>query len=213
MPPYAIQLLNDLHDHFPAILYNPERFQNVQDILFYIRQVANVNPYINARDAYRRYNSPIVLFPSGPYSSYGPYTSAGLAGVTGSAGPSGVTGSAGPSNSSIDSISSLINSVLNEMISANGSNVISVNASVAEDFLERVPIRPTQEQISTATTLHISDGSHEDICTICQDDIEINQLYRRITECGHYFHKSCIDTWFTSNTICPTCRYDIRGQI
>lgn len=201
MPPYAIQLLNDLHDHFPAILYNPERFQNIQDILLYIRQVANINPYTNARDAYRRYNSPIILFP---------YTSAGLAGVTGSTGSASVTGStgsAGPSNSSID-ISSLINSVISEMISVNGSN-----NSIVEDFLERVPIRPTQEQISSATTLHLSDGSHEDICTICQDDIEINQLYRRITECGHYFHKSCIDTWFTGNTLCPTCRYDIRGQM
>jgi len=212
MPPYAIQLLNDLHEHFPAILYNPERFQNVQDILFYIRQVANVNPYINARDAYRRYNSPIVLFPRGPYSGSGAYSGA-YSGVTGSTSSTSSSTSSTSSTSSIDSISSLINSVLNEMINANGSNVISVNASVAEDFLERVPIRPTQEQISTATTLHISDGSHEDICTICQDDIEINQLYRRITECGHYFHKSCIDTWFTSNTICPTCRYDIRGQM
>jgi hypothetical protein len=63
MPPYPIQLLNDLHEHFPDILYNPERFQNVQDLLLYIRQVASINPYMSGRNLYRTYTQqPTVSF-------------------------------------------------------------------------------------------------------------------------------------------------------
>jgi len=42
---YSIPFLNDLHNHFPEILYNPGRFQTVQDLITYIIQVANENPY------------------------------------------------------------------------------------------------------------------------------------------------------------------------
>lgn len=53
-PFYSIQLLNDLHNYFPELLYESERFQNVQDVLSYIRQVANQNPYTNGSNYYRR---------------------------------------------------------------------------------------------------------------------------------------------------------------
>jgi hypothetical protein len=49
---YHIPLLNDLHNCFPEILYNPQRFQTVQDLLQYIIQVANQNPYERGRDRY-----------------------------------------------------------------------------------------------------------------------------------------------------------------
>jgi hypothetical protein len=35
---YNIGLLDDLHNIFPAILYEPEHFQNVQSLLLYITQ-------------------------------------------------------------------------------------------------------------------------------------------------------------------------------
>ena len=41
------------------------------------------------------------------------------------------------------------------------------------------------------------------------DNIESNEV-RRIMHCRHYFHRTCIDTWFQTNVHCPTCRYDIR---
>ena len=49
---YHIPLLNDLHNCFPEILYNPQRFQTVQDLLHYIIQVANQNPYERGRERY-----------------------------------------------------------------------------------------------------------------------------------------------------------------
>ena len=51
---YHIPLLNDLHNWFPELLYNPLRFQSVQDILGYIIQIANENAYQNGQ---QRYNS------------------------------------------------------------------------------------------------------------------------------------------------------------
>lgn len=50
--PYTIQLLNDLHNHFPELLYNTQRFQSVNDVLQYIIYVANQSPYSNGRVMY-----------------------------------------------------------------------------------------------------------------------------------------------------------------
>jgi len=50
--PYHISLLNDLHQWFPDILYHPTRFHDVQDLLAYIRQVADVNPYTQGLQQY-----------------------------------------------------------------------------------------------------------------------------------------------------------------
>jgi len=36
---YGVQLLDDLHNYFPELLYNSGRFQNVQDVLQYITSV------------------------------------------------------------------------------------------------------------------------------------------------------------------------------
>lgn len=50
--PYPIPLLNDIHQWFPDILYNPTRFRDVQDLLAYVRQVADVNPYTQGLQQY-----------------------------------------------------------------------------------------------------------------------------------------------------------------
>ena len=35
---YEVTLLDDLHNYFPAILYEPDRFRTVSELLTYIRQ-------------------------------------------------------------------------------------------------------------------------------------------------------------------------------
>jgi hypothetical protein len=52
MEPYPIPLLNDLHRWFPDLLYNPTRFHDIQDVLAYVRQVADVNPYTRGLQQY-----------------------------------------------------------------------------------------------------------------------------------------------------------------
>jgi len=62
--PYSISLLNDLHNHFPDLLYRPTRFRNVGDVLNYIIGVAQHNPYNDQRAEYER------LHPLGPSGTY-----------------------------------------------------------------------------------------------------------------------------------------------
>jgi hypothetical protein len=42
----------------------------------------------------------------------------------------------------------------------------------------------------------------QETCSICLDTID--NLF--VTNCGHYFHKHCIDRWLNTNDNCPLCR-------
>ena len=51
-------------------------------------------------------------------------------------------------------------------------------------------------------------------CPICFEDVEKNKAYR-ILECGHKFHKTCIDKWLYSSekNSCPMCRMELIPEI
>lgn len=78
-------------------------------------------------------------------------------------------------------------------------------ADLSGNFFDPVPIIPTRAQITAATETHI--GVTNTVCSICQDSVT---CATRIRHCGHCFHGSCIDQWFSMNPRCPVCRYDIR---
>jgi len=44
-------------------------------------------------------------------------------------------------------------------------------------------------------------------CSICLDDISSSKL--QTTQCGHYFHKDCIDNWRRMKNNCPNCRHNL----
>jgi hypothetical protein len=52
---YNVNLLDDLHNYFPAILYESDRFRTVQDLLFYIKENATqrFNLYEHGRRSYQ----------------------------------------------------------------------------------------------------------------------------------------------------------------
>ena len=50
MRPYSIGLLNDLHDHFPDLLYRNHRFTTVSSVLDYIITVARQDTFHRARE-------------------------------------------------------------------------------------------------------------------------------------------------------------------
>lgn len=75
----------------------------------------------------------------------------------------------------------------------------------------------TAQEIFDNTTLHIFnddlsdeiDETEDPKCSICQAEFNDGQRLRRIEECEHYFHKRCIDTWFTTHHSCPMCRTNV----
>ena len=40
-----------------------------------------------------------------------------------------------------------------------------------------------------------------------------NDICRKNIKCGHYFHQSCIDTWYANNNKCPICDQVITKNI
>jgi hypothetical protein len=90
-------------------------------------------------------------------------------------------------------------------------NDLSGNA-INANFNDNVIVRPTQEQIQSATQFisYNSDNVTQTRCPITLEDFEDGEMVRRIVHCGHTFCETAIQNWFHSNVRCPVCRYDIR---
>ncbi|KAG0496109.1 hypothetical protein HPP92_000800 [Vanilla planifolia] len=46
----------------------------------------------------------------------------------------------------------------------------------------------------------------ESECTVCLSAFEEGEEVRRLPQCGHSFHASCIDMWLQYRSSCPVCR-------
>ena len=78
------------------------------------------------------------------------------------------------------------------------------------------PITPTREQINNASILvryDFIENPSSEICSISLQEFNNNDVVRQILYCGHIFHENSLQEWFTRNTVCPLCRYDIRNYV
>lgn len=203
---YGIGLLDDLHNYFPAVLYDSGRFMTVQDLLRYIQLQTQqrFNLFTNATRNYL-----VAHPPPQPRRTYASVASAadlrpptrgrvppseGLVTETFEFSfPQGVTrAEAGQDREFLQALLGLM--------------------AIGQDRMEPVVVRPTDVQISNATSLRMArEGDEGSMCSICQDTVSEGQAVRTITHCSHWFHKDCVDTWFQTNVRCPVCRHDIRG--
>ena len=72
-----------------------------------------------------------------------------------------------------------------------------------------VPIVPTIQQVQDGSDIvELIDVPEEVLCAICQERGTVTPW--RFLYCEHYFHRACVDRWFTRNVNCPVCRADIR---
>ena len=225
--PYSIPLLNELHEHFPDLLYRPARFRNVGDLLQYVISVAQRNPHTIAQEAYDRTHPSV---PDGTNHS----VSGSIHGTIGISVPRPtaadlefnrmIYGTSDPYSeivveqpvvfpmrpnraASVRRTTDPIMSFIGDLLGGSASGL----SGGLQSFLDQpVIVRPTPEQIDSHTTLSRSYQQQDDNCAICQDPIEIGQMMRIIGHCTHRFHQECIDTWFESHVTCPTCRHDIR---
>jgi hypothetical protein len=73
------------------------------------------------------------------------------------------------------------------------------------NFLNPVTVAPSRAQITSSLQDYPNTTSN---CAICQDAISSGGC--RIRQCGHVYHRSCIENWFSMSVRCPVCRHDIR---
>jgi hypothetical protein len=220
--PYTIQLLNDLHNHFPEVLYNHNRFRSVGELLTYVNDIVRTTPqhqvyhyyhqqyhahyhpqYTHqiynelADDPMRYQRDPLLEEPR-----YVPRREAPVAPV------------AAPE------VAPIVEEPRNYIIHFRNiiplSNLISqfLQGEDMDQFLDldNVPVVPTEEHLRANTKVTQLEADHDDACAICQDPMKKEQEVRTLTHCQHMFHMDCIDIWFRQNIQCPCCRHDIREE-
>ena len=202
---YGVGLLDDIHNYFPALLYEPSTFSSVRDVLTYVQSQTR---------------SRFDLFSVGTSSYYGQDSLRPAAARGGLAGVGGAR-AATPAATLRSGLSTLYNYPIrvntyyddafanNTFLSALLRGIISESAAAP---MTPVIVRPSPEQIAARTTESTYDGNliEPPVCSICQDILQVQDTTRRINHCQHLFHKNCVDVWFQSNVRCPVCRHDIR---
>jgi hypothetical protein len=245
---YGVGLLDDLHNYFPAILYEPQSFHSVGTLLRYVQQQTRnrFDLFSLGQREYRSSHSPVPPPPPVPssVSSVRLQATSDLSGnpivansilpnpnqrVRLPVGTTNVHYTFNLSEEEEEEEEDMAPNVTAQLVAAllqlplrgrTGPDPIQqLVGRVAgmgggmDAFLQPVPVRPTQEQIDTNSTVGnlVSDTEHT--CAICQDVLTAEQEGRKLNACGHWFHRNCIDTWLEGNVHCPVCRHDIRESI
>ena len=217
---YNSPLLDEIHYHFPALIYEPELFGNTADVFAYIRYQmrqrydlfsANQRGYVRMGSlpwgaAAAAARPPSRFPPAGPVPQQRAtrqpppvdevHVTLDTFDMTGLLGGGGPIGRALGGTQNLDILTALI-------------NLTAGRAAPAAAAMDPVIVRPTAAQIHAGTSFEIVDAE-EDVCAICQDTMETGSQARTINACDHRFHVVCIDTWFQRNVRCPVCRHDVR---
>lgn len=215
---YNVVLLDDLHNYFPSLLYQPHQFTTVASVLNYVRvrtmerfNLFNVGEglFLNSLGAIPTNTVHQARAPEAPLDinieieEMGPGT--GLGSIGGLGGLGGM--------SAMESALLPLLRTLYQPTTGLGNQTtffrqpFGVNGQRFQD----VVVRPTQAQIDAGSTLRTLEADSADNCAICQDRMRAEEEIRHLTGCNHDFHRACIDNWYERSVLCPTCRHDIRG--
>ena len=224
---YDIQLLDDLHNYFPDILYAPQRFTSVVDLLAYIREQVRdrFDLFSSAQRDFNHRNMntihpstpPVVSTPHPPHTVRTPSPPPRVSYTT-TTPPVTIN----PTNRMPPRTVRTSHSLLTELLIPRSTGSVEIENTLfglitglgglhpnEQMLMEPVIVRPTEQQIQENTSIEILDTEDEQ-CAICQDAMNLGTEVRSIDACDHRFHTTCIDTWFTRNVHCPICRHDIR---
>jgi hypothetical protein len=211
---YNVGLLDDVHNYFPALLYEHGRFQNITHVFQYVRQQMNTrfNLYTyGAGLAQQTTQRPEVDIPTVILTPQMV--------PTGAPTPTRARTTA-PIVPQADDVFTNINAA-NLLLGLLGAGadltpparggVIRPGADIWTQFRQPVLVRPSAAVIASATErLSGNDLAAGTVCAICQDTIAGNAQARRLRACQHSYHVGCIDQWFERSVYCPTCRHDVR---
>jgi len=196
---YEVGLLDDLHNYFPGLLYDQERFRTVPDVLGYIRE--NTTRRFNLFDHGRRqYNfgrdvpqntfvpsAPAVNRWVPPVQTRAPHVDVEVADVD----------------------LSILFPLLRSLDRLSATNI---QRQPTATLFHDVIVHATQTLIDTTTVARTLVMDLENTCSICQDSMRQGEEVRSLNACHHEFHVECIDSWFLRRSVlCPVCRHDIRN--
>ena len=189
-------ILNEVHNTFPALIYESDTFETVNDVFSYIHNQIDYH--------YNTFNRNRRLYHNRLQRQSRRFNRGGRVNTTSYRTPVN-QGIPVRSQPNIFSSASLSPSDLTYLIS-----MFSIPATLPPNFNDAVPVVPSETQVANGSTTLTATNPVENGCSICQDDIGVGDELRRLSRCRHVFHKSCIDTWFAGNVHCPVCRFDIR---
>jgi hypothetical protein len=202
-----IQLLNDLHNYFPEILYGT-RFEN-DGLVRYIREVVSqrFNLFSSAQNTYSQNHQQVyrIATASAPINTM--YMDEQHISPTNIM--SGVLGGLREGINIPVNVNGFVN-LLQSMLDSSNVSPITEDENHNLTNLQPVNVRPTMNQIENASSI-VELTSSQSICAICQEHMLPNQTIRRLNQCRHLFHNSCIMTAFETSVRCPNCRHDIRN--
>lgn len=197
---YDSPLLDELHNYFPQILYAPERFRSMPDVLAYVQDQVRqrFDLFTRGRREFleRERQTRIISTP--------PLRPTGVSMLFESNRTIPVDNDLGVANEFLHAIN-----LMGGLFTTPRHPVQQTMGVPPPGFMDPVVVRPTAEQIESATAIEIID-SEEEMCPICQDQMAAGAEALSINACDHRFHSGCIRTWFTGNVVCPVCRHDIR---
>jgi len=215
--PYGNSIvLNEMHNLFPAFLYDSAQFRSVDDVFFYVENQMNdrFNIFNSNRNSYRQRHPRHVFTPTGANNT----NTRGRGGRRGGARHGQVPRApvqparSPPANTFLSSRSSSASPIrLNAEFLRNLVVAAIIDPGFNDAaFNEPVLVTPSAQQLADSTTILTAAVDLESPCAVCQDSMNAGQELRSLNVCGHAFHTTCIDTWFQRNVHCPVCRHDIR---
>lgn len=212
---YDVGLLDDLHNYFPGLLYEPDRFRTVSDVLGYVRQNASRRFNLFDYGARQYQNTRAGQIPQNTFTRQTPVVNRWTPPVS-SVPPSqyefDLTSEVdlailAPLLRSLDSLSGLATPpqiTRQRLQRAQGANRF---ASIFQDII----VHASQDLIDGASSMRTLLMDLEESCSICQDRMRQGENIRRLNACQHEFHGACVDNWFLQRSVvCPVCRHDIR---
>lgn len=85
-----------------------------------------------------------------------------------------------------------------------GGEVHDVELGIDEDTLKGYPEVVYGEARREAKAN--KKGTTCTCCSICLDNYGDGDVLRMLPECGHLFHRECVDPWLRHHPTCPVCR-------
>ena len=195
---YGVSLLDDIHNYFPALLYDTGRFQNVANVFSYVRNQLDTrfNLYRHGASLYAssQRTPPVQSYQAPQTAQTNPFTPMSRA----------------TRNANDVAAANLLLGFLRMGAEDDLSNYIQIPAR-ANAWADPVIVRPTAQAIAAGTEPILGSSLAENTtCAICQDTIIPTDPARRLLACEHVYHRGCIDEWFRRSVYCPSCRHDIR---